>query len=942
MSGFLRYIFFRVLYRFPLFRRRGRGTEIPEEFWEANFSKPNRTRFDIKSENTYDAYLRDRSLGIGLKKTRCLAWVEGNFRYRDMVLNARLRLDCKGGYGAAGIMFRMFNEGTYYLVLLSSKGYFRLDVVRNNMPQALIGWTEFDPPPSPGPGIKLTIIALGPRLTLLINGLWAGETGDSSIEAGFLGFALASYEDAGQLAAKHAPIGEAAFPPPAPAGIYAAEAYLDYLSVDTRIAEVEAAWRLWDGTMAARRDSEGSAAIRGGPARLRLAESFAAMGENAAALGQLKKLWAETQVRQDPALRDSPGREARTLLLAARLAQALGLYDEAEEYIDACLAGDPPGEGAAKAGTETGYGREAVVEKAKILYARRRCGELRGYAEKALSAGNSDAALAALLGHAHWELGDYGEAALAYDRAFGLDGENGIHAANAANMYGILGRKADALDRALAAGRAFLRAGNYQDLGVLIPRLLTLGPEQWEAHALAGKWAFGIENWDEAAREFDLSAALSCKAKIKAAERDPAISYLRALLLIRQAKRREALALLEEAVRIAPDYGLFYFRLAENRFLLNNEPGDPRLRSDLEKALSLLDPAVNREKSAVTQGGPAPEGEADPGKTAGYDESRQSWGWVNNLAAQISLAAGDLEAAGKFLETAALVLGETPPVMVNRALYQYLRGSLDRALDILDTNQEPDAGGILANCAGNLLVRDGQFDKAERYYQKALAAAPDNPEFLVNRASCLVETGAYGEADILLVRAYETAPSPAVLELIAYVAVKKGEYPRAEAACKAALEMDGAHVPTLHSLGWIYGSTARWKEAEEILARLDSLPLSGKDAERREELRQRILDGTTRLIPCAQCGRTWRVPLDPPPAPFLRLVAMPPDELPAGTCPSCGASYCIGCAKGHLDGGGRFTCPACGKPLKLINEGLKKIVAGWAAEALPDKMKAPI
>ncbi|MDR2747433.1 MAG: tetratricopeptide repeat protein [Treponema sp.] len=962
MLGFLRRIFFLVFDRIPLFRRRGGEAEIPEEFWEAGFSKPNRTRFDIKSENTYDAYLQNGGLGIGLKKTRRLAWVEGTFPYRDMVLKARLRLDSRGGYGAAGIIFRMIDGGTCYMVLLSSKGYFRLDTVRNSMPLALIGWTEFEgPAPSPHSGAELTVIAFGPRITLVINGVWAGEISDTSIEAGFLGFVLASYQ-AGQaadgaavgardttawdIAAKTAQnttagAGQTGLDlPPAQTGAYAAEAFLDYLSVDTRIAEVGAAWRFWNEGQTGTDLSPDPGAARPGPARLRLAETFAAMGESATALEQIKKLWAE-EVRREP----------WTLLLAARLAQILELYDEAEEYIDACLTGDSPGEGAGKDGP--GIIREAAVEKAKILYARGRYDELGEYAGESLAAGNSNAALAALLGHARWESGNYGEAALAYDRAFELDGENGLHAANAANMYEALGRKTEALDRSLAAGRAFLRAGNYQDLGILIPKLLNLGPEHWEAHALAGKWAFGIENWDEAAREFDRTAALGRKAKIKAGEKDPALSYLRALLLIRGGKRREALPLLEEAVRLAPDYGLFRFRLAENRFLLNNNPADPRLRADLEKALSLLDPAVTGEKSALVRDRPAVEGEtANSGEigrgggsgsgAAGNEEEEQTWGWVNNLAAQISLAGGDLEAAGKFLEKAAAALGETPPVLANRAVYEYLRGSLDRALNILDLDRELDAEGLMANCAGNLLVRAGQFDKADLRYQKALTIAPDNPEFLVNRASCLVELGAYGEADALLARAWDTVRSPAVLELIAYVAVKKGEYPRAEAACNAALEMDGDHPPSLHSLGWIYGSTGRWEEAGEILARLDSLPLSGEDAERREELRQRILDGTTRLIPCARCGRTWRVPLDPPPAPFLRLVAMPPDELPAGTCPSCGTSYCIGCAKEHVDAADRFTCPACGKPLKLIHEGLKKIVADWAAKALPGRENAPL
>jgi tetratricopeptide (TPR) repeat protein len=966
MLDFLRHSFFRILGRIPLFRRRRGGAEIPEELWEAGFSRPGRTRFDIKSENTYDAYPRGGSLFIGLKKTRCLAWAEGTARCRDMVLKARLRLDVKGGYGAAGIVFRMVDGGTYYLALLSSRGYFRLDAVRNNMPLALIGWTEFEGPGlSANQGAELTVIAFGPLITLLINGSWAGEISDSSIEAGFLGFALASY-DAGRDAAgagdgagkaagapgKAAGAGQGGAPPPGQAGSYAAEAFLDYLSVDTRVAEVEAAWRFWDeGRRGAVSDavsdiaagpvsgvSSGATvgAIQTGLARLRLAETFAAMGENAAALGQLKKSWA-----------GGGRREPEALLLAARLAQALGRYDEAEGYADAGLAGFSGGGAAVKAGA--GIGRSLAVEKAKILYVRGRYDELKEYAA---AAGNGDAALAALLGHAHWETGDLGEAALAYDRAFELDGGNGLHAANAANVYGVMGRRAEALDRSLAAGRAFLRAGNYRDLGILIPKLLNLGPEHWEARALAGKWAFGVENWDEAARECDRAEALGREA---GAEKDPALSYLRALLLIRRAKRREALPLLEEAARLAPDYGLFYFRLAENRFLLDSNPADPQMRRDLERALALLDPAAVGEtaaagEKAAAEGGAVAVDTAAVRKgaaagekavqTAVHDESAQTWGWVNNLAAQVSLAGGDPEAAEKFLEEAAAVLGESPPVLVNRAVYQYLRGSLDRALDILDGAGE-DPGGDLANCAGNLLVRAGQFEKADLRYQRALAAAPDNPEFLLNRASCLIEMDAYGEADTVLARACRIAPSPAVLELIAYVAVKKGEYPRAETAAKAALELDPGHVPSLCSLGWIYGSTGRWGEAGEILGRLDGLELAGEGAGRREELRRRILEATTRLIPCARCGRAWRVPLDPPPAPFLRLVAMPPDELPAGTCPGCGASYCIGCAKEHLDGGGRFTCPACGKPLKLINEGLKKIVADWAAGAMLGHGEAP-
>jgi transposase-like protein len=66
----------------------------------------------------------------------------------------------------------------------------------------------------------------------------------------------------------------------------------------------------------------------------------------------------------------------------------------------------------------------------------------------------------------------------------------------------------------------------------------------------------------------------------------------------------------------------------------------------------------------------------------------------------------------------------------------------------------------------------------------------------------------------------------------------------------------------------------------------------------------------------------------------MRLFAMPPDELPAGSCPRCGKTWCIGCAKRFLDDDGRFLCPDCGSHLKLGDEGLKKLVYAWAEKEI--------
>ncbi|MDR2020302.1 MAG: tetratricopeptide repeat protein [Treponema sp.] len=856
--------------------------EIVEEKWDADFSKPARSRFDIRPESSYDAYIRSNSLVLGLKKEKCLAWIEDlQFRYGDQVIEARISLDAHGGYAAAGFMFRMVDDGTYYSVLISNKGYFRLDVLRNGKPLALIGWTEL-PVPAQAPAalprtavqtpntaplaadreavfpVDLTIIAYGSHLVLAINGVWAAEIRDSTIPAGRICFAAASYE-AAPFPEKDSGINQE-FPR------YTAEAILEAFSVESRLSETAARYEAWAENPAIPPLS-----------RFRLAETFAAMDQPAPALVQLKKAWEGREKNQ------------QELLLAGKLALTLELLNEAEEYIDACLALDP----------DTPEGKEAARERAKFLYAAKRYEELKTYGETILPL-SGDPVPGTLLGHAYWHLHDYAAAAAAYDRVFEMDPQNGLAARNAANGYELLDRKEEALERYLKAGRAFLAADNYEDLGSLISKLLGLGAESWESHALAGKWAFGIENWAMAEDEFSRAETLR-RAMTPEPEPDPALVFLRGLLLIRRGDRAGALALLEEAARLAPDYPLFRFRLAENRFLLKNDPEDPKLAADMEAALTL-----------------APED-----------------GWVHNLAAQIALTRGDTDGAAGHLEKAARFLGEAPAIRVNRAVLYYLQGSLDKALAVLDSQKHEDPEGLMANCGGNLLVRAGRYEEADEYYRKALSIAPDNTEYLCNRASCLIEEGLYGEADELLSQAHGIAPSPGILELIAYVATKKGEYQRAETACMAALEMDPHHLASLLSLGWIYASSGRWEETEGIVRRLDELDLSGDAAVRRDELRARYEDALTRLISCASCKRRWRVPRDPAPAPPIRLFAIPPDDFPAGTCPECGKTYCIGCAKQNLGADGRFLCPGCGKPLKLMNEGLKKIIYDWASEAIP-------
>jgi len=883
--------------------------EIVKEQWQADFSREDqpgklpRVRFSITTENQYRAYLENGALCLGLKKTNCIVWSENMlFRYEDLDMKGRIRLDPRGGYAAAGFIFRMVDERTYYLLLVSNRGYFRLDLVRNGVPLALAGWTEApymqksDVPFE----FDLEIITYGSRILLLINGQWAGNWNEPSIPAGRIGFAAACYEE--DPSVQSAAPSQRAAPPQQTE--YTAIAMLRSFSVDSRIEET------------AKRYDE-IEDIAPPDRRIRLAETFIALGQANPALVQLRKAWERREVLaaelasaedavilsaiqdENMGLRYTPEKE---LLLGTKLAMALALWDEAEEYIENALnrKGD--------------LLPEFRNLKAALLYSRRSydgliqwvaglCPETEQFIKKAPGLFADPSALFNLLGHAYFTTCNYPKAAESYDYAFALDEKNGLAAKNAAAAYELAGNGEKALDRYLKAGRAFLEDELYQELGLLIPKFQLLGKANWEAAALTGKWAFGIEDWKTAEKELDRAEKLR---KAKQAP-DPALYYLQALLLVRNGMRLKALELFEKAVQYAPDYPLFRFRLAENRYLLTFNPKDPQLAEDLNAALKVK------------------------------EEAGETYGWIHNFAAKIALSKGNIKQGGLHLEKAAAMLGEVPEVRVNRAVSLYLQGSESEALKLLESTPEEDPKGLMTNCAGNLLVRSRHFEEADSCYRRALAIDPTNVLYRCNRASCLIELGRYGEADNVLT-SYSGELTPAMLELIAFVSVKKGEYKRAETAARAALEIEPHHVPSLLQLGWAAAFTGRWDDVDTILDRLEELELNADAVKGKDDLETWMKESLYRTIPCASCGRTWEVERYPGRIPPLKIYAMPPDDMPAGICPGCGKVYCVGCRKDALDQSGRFVCPDCeNKTLKLTDDGLKAILNEWAEKNVKKK-----
>jgi len=575
----------RLIYTFSNKINRSNQESRSDEIIIADFSRPKKTPFDIKTESSYNAYLSkaqgSHGLALDLKKPNCIVWLETpNLEYQDHVIEAKIRLDSLGGYASAGLLFHIMDSSSYYIALVSGKGYFRLDLVKDDAPKPLIAWTEiadFD-----GTNIALNIITYGSYLIFVVNGKWLGEASDDSISAGKLGFALASYEaTASSEAAASGEISTSETADKAAGGVIC-KARLEYFSVDARVKTIEDSYKKWSDDANINAES-----------RLRLAETFAVMGKSAKALEQINKAWK----RRDEAIRSVAAdytevRTRKELLLAARMSFRLGQFNEADEYAGAILeqlAGDPARIAASV------EGKEALGEKIKVLNELNKFAELKNFILKYYKILNKNINLFTMLARCYWELKEYDDAASAWEKAFRLNKENGVYAANTANALELAGKMDEAFAHYLNAGKLFLKQDNIPELAALVPKLLELGENNWEARTLAGKWAFSIEDYDRCEKE--LVAANKLRNSIKPRpEADPALFYLLGLVLNIKGKNSAAIRMLEKAVKLTPDYGLFQFKLAEIKLTSGKKDpniNDPKLArqqlvEDLKLALKLI------------------------------------------------------------------------------------------------------------------------------------------------------------------------------------------------------------------------------------------------------------------------------------------------------------------------------------------------------------------
>jgi tetratricopeptide (TPR) repeat protein len=230
-----------------------------------------------------------------------------------------------------------------------------------------------------------------------------------------------------------------------------------------------------------------------------------------------------------------------------------GQFKEAEEYVNAIL----------EQWAETAEGREAAKEKLVILTELKKFEELKEYMWN-FSDENKNIDYYTMLANCYYNLKEYEASAGAWDKAFEMNKENGVYPVNAATALELAGKKEEALAHYLEGGKIFLRQDNLEELAAMVPKLIILGTENWEARVLMGKWAFSIEDYDRCLTEFSAGNKLRIRMKPRP-KGDPAHYYLWGLVQNIKGRNYNAIKLLQRAVRLAPDYGLFRFKLAEFR-----------------------------------------------------------------------------------------------------------------------------------------------------------------------------------------------------------------------------------------------------------------------------------------------------------------------------------------------------------------------------------------
>ena len=523
------------------------------------------------------------------------------------------------------------------------------------------------------------------------------------------------------------------------------------------------------------------------------------------------------------------------------------------------------------------HNKTAIAAKADLLYRQNRILELRDFLSANPEVLEDNAIMWNLYGNAWYALGNCEEAVQAYKQACEIDGEVSVYRINAARALEKLQDTKNALDYYLAAARILFREENYAELSGVLPRIEKLDTGNREVIAIRGKLAFGEGRFDEAGTDLEKA--------IRSGSNDSSVHYLYGILLVQTGEREEAAIHFSQATALEPDYYLYWFRRAENEHMLRHDA-----EGSIRRALEL-----------------SPEDK-----------------WVLNLAGLIALEHGRDAEALKLLEKAYAQIAdsEDADILINYSEALCRNGEEQKAISLLAPMKENAA---VVNQLGNILSHQGDFENAVNAYERAIRLSPEERDFHLNCAAACIEADRVLRAEEILAHLLDGSEDEIAYNLIGNAAQIKGELKRAEAAYTHALKSAPGYEEAAVNLADLQCRTGKYEEAAETI----DAYLSSNCTPRVKSLQEKVKEETEAVLVCAVCGKKWTTKTKVEVQPKLTIRGELPDDAPAGMCAACGKVYCVGCAKAELRDG-RFHCPSCKEPLKLLTDHLKLIVSRYA------------
>ncbi len=671
--------------------------------------------------------------------------------------------------------------------------------------------------------LELRIIANGDRFSFFIADEWIAELADDTLRQGYVGFAGQNYDEKSK-----------------------AKFYLKRIRIESRPLVVEKEHLRWTRYIPASPES-----------RITLARTLSDMGKFREAVAQLQS-----------ALGQGAGGAPEHLLLARAYMQ-LKAYTESVQTFDRCLELDPEN-------------TQAVLEKADVLFLSNDYLCCRDYIESVLPRFPEDAQLRNLLGSSEYSLGNWEKAGKHYEEAVRLDPQSAVFRINLGRCQERGGELERAIETYLEAASRLFKNEQYEELSFVLGRVGKLVPEKsergFELKSLEAKMLF-----HEGKKR---QAELFFKELIDSGYPDSGVHYLYALLLIEKGDRRQAEEHLNRAVEIEPAYPLYWFRLAENRFLLGEDP-----EKALEKACQ-LDPE-------------------DP--------------WINNLYGQVLVGRGRLEQSLTYFEKAGAAVPDQADIYKNHAEVLVKLGRAAEAEQLLSKGLE-QAGAVeqdrasLHNQRGNSRVELKNFAAAVLDYEEALKLVPENRDYMENCAACCLELDMIMRTEELLNKLLDGGETASLYNLTGNLAAVTGEYERARLAYLEGLKLEEDNLEIKLNLLSLYVETGKYREAKDLIA-----PLLEDPSDRVLQLQTRLRDKYESCLCCEACGRQWWLPKEIPPQSAFTVHGEPPGEAPAGRCEKCGKVYCIACAAEYVEDG-RLMCPKCKQRLRLSDDSLKYLL----------------